>query len=92
MNNVPRRNSGAGAPQETAERGRGRPRQWVDARERKAAHRAREQRRRERLETLFAAMLNARWDDAALQHTVHLGEDHEVLEALILHFQARHRK
>ena len=71
-------------------RGGGRPRLWSSAQER---NRAAGQRRTERLRLLTElqlALINARWDDPALQRIVNHGEELEVLRALTDHFRRRH--
>ena len=90
-NNVSGRYS-SGTPLEAApKRGRGRPRQWEDGRARRAAHRARSREWTQLLEALYVAMVNARWDEPELAHTVAQAEDTEVVRVLIAYFRSRRR-
>jgi hypothetical protein len=68
----------------------GRPRVWASPGERKQAHRASRRARTQLLEGLFHAMRNAWWEEPELRQTVALGAEHEALQALTAHFQARH--
>jgi hypothetical protein len=90
-NNVPGRKSDSRPSAAVPKRGRGRPRQWSDDRQRRAAYRARTQEWTQQLEALYVAMINARWDEPEVQRTVDQAEDTEVVRVLIDYFQRRHR-
>jgi hypothetical protein len=70
-------------------RGRGRPRRWADDRSKYQQHRARAATQRRLVGELLEAARAARWSDA-LHVRIHFGEDEEVLQTLIEHYQSRH--
>jgi hypothetical protein len=81
---------GSATPGGDTARRQGRPKKWSTAQERQEAAGKRRAQRLRMLGELELALLNAQWDDPALQHVVALGEEFEALEALIRYFRGRH--
>jgi hypothetical protein len=69
---------------------RGRPRRWSTEAEKHRYHRARQRNRLGLLDELLHVLRNARWDDPELHTIMNMGDDTEVLSALIAHYGARH--
>jgi hypothetical protein len=58
-------------------------------RERQAAYRQRRAEREHLVDRLLVAVRNARLDDPELHQAAQRGEDNELLNALVMHYQAR---
>jgi hypothetical protein len=86
----PDKKAGASPPKGAPAPGRGRPRLWSSARERRQEHQARRRERERQVTALLHALRNARWEDPEFQRIITDGDDLAVLTALTEYYRSRH--